>query len=232
MKTKKDAVAIIPARGGSKRIFKKNIKEFHGKPIIAYSIELALKSNLFDRVIVSTDDTDIAEISKEYGAEIPFMRPDNISDDFSTIDDVLIHALNAIDSSYKYSCTILPTAPFLRMKYLKNGYEHIKENNLVNTFSACATSFTIQRAFKLNSEGRCEMFNPENFTKRSQDFEEAYQDAGQFYWTNLKNKNPNDIMFSDKSFPIIIPKYLVQDIDSMEDWHRAELMYETIFKNN
>jgi len=232
MKTKKDAVAIIPARGGSKRIAKKNIKEFHGKPIIAYSIELALKSNLFDRVIVSTDDSDIAEISKEYGAEIPFIRPDNISDDFSTIDDVLIHALKEINSSCKYSCTILPTAPFLKMEYLISGYEHIKKNNLVNTFSACAMSFTIQRAFKLNSDGRCVMFNPENFTKRSQDFEEAYQDAGQFYWTHLKNKNKNHIMFSDKSFPIIIPKYLVQDIVSMDDWYRAELMYEAVLKSS
>lgn len=231
----KNAIAIIPARGGSKRIPRKNIKSFHGLPLIAYSIKAALESNLFDSVIVSTDDEEISKISKEYGAEVPFVRPEELSGDFTITKDVIDHALEYLNKqgeNYDYICTIYATAPFLEKKYLCEGYEKLKNSTAINSFSATSMPFPIQRTFKLKDNGRCEMFHPEYYTSRSQDLEEAYQDAGQFYWTNLvrEKKSSNKIMFSDNSIPIIMPRYLVQDIDTLEDWQRAEYMY-TAMKN-
>ena len=231
----KKAVAIIPARGGSKRIPKKNIKEFHGLPLITYSIKVALESNLFDKVIVSTDDENIAIIAKEAGAEVPFFRPKELSNDYAITKDVIDHAvdfLEANDESYEYVCTIYATAPFLQKKYLVEGFEKLEQSDAINAFSATSMPFPIQRTFKINQDGRCEMFHPEYYTSRSQDLEEAYQDAGQFYWTNLsreKESNP-EIMFSKKSIPVLLPRYLVQDIDTLEDWQRAEYMFEAILR--
>lgn len=227
-----NAVAIIPARGGSKRILKKNIKNFHGKPLIAYSIEVALKSKLFERVIVSTDDEEIAKIAKEYGAEVPFMRPSKLSDDFTSSTDVTEHAIKWLEEngySYKYVCTIYATAPLLDEKYLIEGLEKLKNSDAINTFSATTMPFPIQRTFKLDKNGRCEMFTPQYYHARSQDLQEAYQDAGQFYWKKIGKSS--DIMFGEDSIPIILPRYLVQDIDTLEDWKRAELLYETVQKS-
>lgn len=227
---KKDAVCIIPARGGSKRIPRKNIKEFCGKPLISYSIETALHSNLFEKVIVSTDDEEIAKISKEYGADVPFIRPKELADDFTGTLDVLKHAIDFLKSkgeTYDYACTIYATAPLLKVQYLKKGYEELKNSDAHQTFSATSMPFPIQRTFKITKEGRCEMFNPEHFNSRSQDLEEAYQDAGQFYWEILNIKS-NDITFSKESIPIILPRHLVQDIDTLEDFQRAEIMYKVI----
>lgn len=221
-------VAIIPARGGSKRIPRKNIKDFFGKPLIAYSIEAALNSKLFERVIVSTDDEEIAKIAKEYGAQVPFMRPKELSDDFSGTGGVVNHAIEFLKQngeSFDFVCTIYATAPFLQKKYLVEGFLKLKNSDARNAFSCTSMPFPIQRTFKITSTNRCEMFWPENFPKRSQDLEDAYQDAGQFYWTNL-NVASSDIMFSNDSIPIILPRHLVQDIDTIEDWKRAELMYE------
>jgi len=229
---KAKAVAIIPARGGSKRIPKKNIKEFFGKPLIAYSIEVAQESKLFDKVIVSTDDEEIVRIAKEYGAEVPFLRPKELSDDFTGTGDVIKHAieyLKAQEEEYNYVCTIYATAPLLQKEYLAQGYEELKNSDAVNSFSATTMPFPIQRTFKLDADGRCEMFTPQYYMTRSQDLEEAYQDAGQFYWKNL-NKHSDKVMFSNDSIPIIIPRHLVQDIDTLEDWKRAEIMYEVIHK--
>ena len=233
---KKDAVAIIPARGGSKRIPKKNIKEFFGKPLIAYSIEVALASELFEKVVVTTDDEEIASIAREYGAEVPFLRPAELSDDFSGTTDVINHAVEYLEShgeKYKYICTIYATAPLLQKEYLIKGYEELKNSNAVNAFSATTMPFPIQRTFKLNSDGRCEMFTPQHYMSRSQDLEEAYQDAGQFYWTNreLEKNSTNKVVFSDISIPVILPRHLVQDIDTLEDWTRAETLYSSINKN-
>ena len=225
-------VAIIPARGGSKRIPKKNIKNFHGKPLIAYSIEVALKSKLFDKVIVSTDDEEIAEIAKEFGAEVPFLRPKELSDDFTGTGAVINHAINFLKEqgeNIDFVCTIYATAPLLNEKYLIEGFTKLKNSNAKNAFSCTSMPFPIQRTFKITKDERCEMFWPENFSKRSQDLEEAYQDAGQFYWTNLNVKS-DDIIFGKDSIPIILPRYLVQDIDTPEDWIRAEFMYEAIQK--
>jgi pseudaminic acid cytidylyltransferase len=232
MKFKKEAVAVIPARGGSKRIPRKNIKDFHGIPLLAYSIKIALKSKLFDKVIVSTDDEEIAKIAIKYGAEVPFIRPINLSDDFTATDAVVNHALEYLrkqGENYDFVCTIYATAPFLDEKYLIEAYEKLKKSNAKNAFSCTSMPFPIQRTFKINEDKRCEMFWPENFSKRSQDLEEAYQDAGQFYWTNLNIKS-NEIIFGKDSIPIILPRHLVQDIDTLEDWARAEIMYEVIQK--
>ncbi len=226
----KKAIAIIPARGGSKRIPRKNIKSFHGKPLIAYSIQTALESNLFERVIVSTDDKEIAEIAKKYGAEVPFVRPKELSDDFSATQEVINHTLQYLRDNgerYEYYCTIYATAPLLQAKYLIEGFEKLQKNDAVNSFSVTSMPFPIQRTFKINKDERCEMFWPEYSNTRSQDLEEAYQDAGQFYWTKL-NKESNEIMFGKDSIPIVLPRHLVQDIDTLEDWKRAEYIYEVI----
>lgn len=226
----KKAIAIIPARGGSKRIPRKNIKLFHGKPLIAYSIEIALKSNLFDKVVVSTDDEEIAEIAKKYGAIVPFIRPKELSDDYTGTGAVINHAIKFLKEqgeSYDFICTLYATAPFLDEKYLIESLEKLKNSTAKNAFSCTSMPFPIQRTFKITKNERCEMFWPENFMKRSQDLEEAYQDAGQFYWTNLNIKS-NEIIFGKDSIPIVLPRYLVQDIDTIEDWIRAEYMYEAI----
>ena len=224
-------VCIIPARGGSKRIPKKNIKFFHGKPLIAYSIEVAINSKLFNDIIVSTDDKDIALVAKEYGASVQ-LRPKELSDDFTGTGDVVKYVLDTLTKDgkqYDYSCTIYATAPLLQEQYLSKGFKQLKNSDAKMSFSATSMPFPIQRTFKINNNGRCNMFTPENFNKRSQDLEEAYQDAGQFYWENT-NKNFTDIPFGKDSIPIILPRYLVQDIDTIEDWERAEYMYEVVNK--
>ncbi|QDF30239.1 pseudaminic acid cytidylyltransferase [Halarcobacter anaerophilus] len=223
-------VAIIPARGGSKRVPRKNIKLFHGKPLIAYSIEAALRSELFDKIIVSTDDEEIAKTAKKYGAEVPFLRPKELSDDYTGTGQVIEHALNFLKQRgecYEFCCTIYATAPFLQEKYLIEGFDQLKNSKAKHAFSCTSMPFPIQRTFKITPNGRCEMFWPENFMKRSQDLEEAYQDAGQFYWTNL-NIESEEITFGKDSIPIILPRYLVHDIDTLEDWKRAEVIYQSI----
>ncbi len=225
-------IAIIPARGGSKRIPRKNIKLFFGKPLISYSIKLALDSKLFSKVIVSTDDKQIAKIAKEYGAEVPFLRPSELADDYTPSQDVISHALDFLKSEgheFDYLCTIYATAPLLQVKYLKQGLKELKNSNAHMSFAVASMPFPIQRTFKITKENRCKMFNPENFLKRSQDLEEAFQDAGQFYWEKLHTK-PKDIAFGADSIPIILPRFLVQDIDTLEDWKRVELMYEILNK--
>jgi len=226
-------IAIIPARGGSKRIPRKNIKDFNGKPLIAYSIEVAIRTKLFDRVIVSTDDEEIAEIAKKYGAEVPFFRPKELSGDFTSTGDVINHAIKYFEKQgerIEYFCTIYATAPLLKKEYLIEAYNKLKSSSAVNAFSCTSMPFPIQRAFKILESNRCEMFWPENYMLRSQDLVESYQDAGQFYWTNrIREKNiDNSVMFSKNSLPIILPRYLVQDIDTLEDWKRVELMYEVV----
>jgi len=228
----KDAIAIIPARGGSKRIPRKNIKDFFGKPLIAYSIEVAKKSALFSKIVVSTDDQEIAEIARNYGAEVPFIRPKELSDDFTGTDAVIQHTINYLEKEgivFEYVCTIYATAPLLQTEYLIDGYTKLKKSTAIHSFSATTMPFPIQRTFKLNKDGRCEMFTPQYYETRSQDLEEAYQDAGQFYWSKIGQKS-DQIMFGSDSIPILLPRYLVQDIDTLEDWKRAELMYEIICK--
>jgi pseudaminic acid cytidylyltransferase len=227
----KKAICIIPARGGSKRIPKKNIKDFLGKPLIAYSIEVAQQSNLFDQIIVSTDCKQIAKVATAYGAKVQ-IRPDELSNDFVSTGDVIKYVVEQLKNDgldFDYVCTIYATAPLLKQQYLVEGYEKIKNSDAKQAFSVTSMPFPIQRTFKIDENGRCKMFFPEYFYTRSQDLEEAYQDAGQFYWENI-NKDFTDIPFGKDSIPIVLPRYLVQDIDTLEDWKRAELMYQVINK--
>ncbi len=227
-------IAIIPARGGSKRIPRKNIKDFHGKPLIAYSIETALQSKLFDKVIVSTDDEEIQSIAIKYGAEVPFLRPSNLSGDYTGTQEVIDYTIKLLEQNIgkiDFVCTIYATAPFLQTKYLEEGFNKIKKSDAINAFSCTSMPFPIQRTFKITDNMRCKMFTPEYYLSRSQDLEEAYQDTGQFYWTKL-NKKSSKIMFSEESIPIILPRYLVCDIDTPEDWIRAEYMYKAIHMRN
>ena len=223
-------IAVIPARGGSKRIPRKNIKDFYGKPLIAYSIEVAINSKLFDKVVVSTDDEEIASIAKAYGADVPFLRPKELSDDFTGTDEVVSHTLDYLKNRgevFDYVCTIYATAPLLQEKYLIEGFEKLKNSDAVHAFSVTSMPFPIQRTFKIDENGRCKMFFPEHYMTRSQDLEEAYQDAGQFYWTKLNEKS-DEIMFGKDSIAVVLPRHLVQDIDTLEDWKRAEIMYRVL----
>lgn len=224
-------IAVIPARGGSKRIPRKNIKDFFGKPLIAYSIKAAINSKLFDRVIVSTDDEEIANIAKEYGAEVPYLRPKELADDYTgtgAVVDEVIKILKKRGEEFDFCCTIYATAPFIQEEYLLEAFKKLENSDAKNAFSCTSMPFPIQRTFKITNENKCEMFWPENMMKRSQDLEEAYQDAGQFYWVNLKKESKDKIFFGSDSIPIVLPRYLVQDIDTLEDWDRAELIFEVI----
>ena len=227
-------IAVIPARGGSKRIPRKNIKPFCGKPMIVYSIEAAIRAGIFDEIIVSTDDEEIADIAKNAGASVPFIRPKELSDDYTATGAVVEHAikfLQARGDRIKFVCTIYATAPLIDEFYIKLGLEKLRASNAKNAFSCTSMPFPIWRTFKIAKDGRCEMFWRENFAKRSQDLEEAYQDAGQFYWTNLDAPSSDEIFFGRDSIAIVLPRHLVQDIDTPQDWIRAEFLYEAVQKS-
>ena len=228
-------IAIIPARCGSKRLPGKNIKEFCGKPIIAYSIETALKANIFNKVIVSTDDIKIAEIAKRYGAEIPFLRPKDISDDFTTSLEVMEHSVRWCTENFQEKivkvCCLYPTAPFVTANHLNKAVELLKDD-VKYVISSTEFSFNIFRAFKINDNDRTQMFWPDNFAKRSQDLEKAYHDAGMFYIGKPEAFLQKRPFFDTYSVPYLLPHYLVQDIDTYEDWERAELMYKLIMEKN
>ena len=224
-------VAIIPARGGSKRIPNKNIKVFAGQPIISYSINAAKDSKLFDRIILSTDSKEIAEIGKSYGAEVPFMRPSELADDYTGTVDVLIHALNWLnvhDKFYNYFCCIYATAPFLNKVFINKAFDILRENKAVSAFSVTSYPYPIFRALKIDTNNRVKMFWPEHLHSRSNDLSEAYHDAGQFYWCDTKKFLKEEIVFSSDSVPVILPRYLVQDIDTPEDWETAEKLFLTL----
>ncbi|KPZ63257.1 CMP-N,N'-diacetyllegionaminic acid synthase [Pseudoalteromonas sp. P1-16-1b] len=224
-------IAVIPARGGSKRIPRKNIKEFHGKPMIAYSIETALNSGCFDKVIVSTDDAEIAEVAIKYGAEVPFMRPSNIADDYATTLDVIKHAIEFTEQQawgIKNVCCIYATAPFLTPEFIQKGLKELTENAIDYAFSATSFPFPIQRAIKLNSEKYVEMFQPEHLNTRSQDLEEAYHDAGQFYWGTANAFIARKPILGTSSKAVLLPRKRVQDIDTPEDWELAEALFRAI----
>ncbi|EMN7335734.1 pseudaminic acid cytidylyltransferase [Vibrio vulnificus] len=224
-------IAIIPARGGSKRIPRKNIKAFHGKPMIAYSIEAALASGCFDKVIVSTDDEEIAAVAVDHGAEVPFLRPAEISDDYATTMDVMAHAIHCCQSEgwdVEAVCCLYATAPFVLPEDLQQGYALLRDSNVQFTFSATSFPFPIQRAIKLDEFGSVSMFSPENEQVRSQDLEEAYHDAGQFYWGKTSAFLSKLSIFSPHSKAVLLPRNRVQDIDTPEDWELAESLYSAL----
>lgn len=224
-------VAIIPARGGSKRIPRKNVKDFCGRPMISWSIDAALKSNCFDRVIVSTDDEEIAKIALELGAEIPFVRPAELSGDFIGTIPVIKHAVTCLDNNHTSSafiCCIYATAPFITIDALQKGLRLLQQQKADYVFSVTSYAFPIQRAIKIQQNGVVEMFESKHFNTRSQDLEEAYHDAGQFYWGTKTAWLEEKPIFSSNSYPLVLPRHLVQDIDTPEDWVRAELMFKAI----
>ncbi|MES2431381.1 MAG: pseudaminic acid cytidylyltransferase [Bacteroidota bacterium] len=222
------SIAIITARGGSKRIPRKNIKDFLGKPILAYSIETALTSGLFDQVIVSTDDHEIAATALKYGATVPFIRSLENSNDFAGTADVLIEVLEQLKKNgkaYEYACCIYPTAPFINPAVLKDGHTLLIEKKYDTVFPVCAFSYPILRSLSIKEEGKVEMNWPENLNKRSQDLIPAYHDAGQFYWVNVDRFIEKQKLFTDNSGALILNELQVQDIDTEIDWKIAELKY-------
>jgi pseudaminic acid cytidylyltransferase len=225
-------IAVIPARGGSKRIPGKNIKTFCGKPIIAYSIEAAVRSGVIDRVLVSTDDPQIAEVARAHGAETPFVRPANLSDDFTPTVPVISHAIEWVGTNWapvRKACCLYATAPFIRDEDIRDAYaRHEREAVGGYVFTATSFGFPIQRAFAVDDNGFCRMFHPQLYNARSQDLEPAYQDAGQFYWGAAESFCSGKHFFSDDSKPHVLPRHRVQDIDTLEDWVRAEAMWRVM----
>jgi pseudaminic acid cytidylyltransferase len=224
-------VAIIPARGGSKRIPRKNIKPFFGQAMIGYSIKAALGSSLFDKVIVSTDDPEIAEVAISFGADVPFVRPLTLSDDHTGTGPVVVHAIDWLlqhAHTPKAVCCIYATAPFLKPERLREGWEKLQGKRF--SFSVTEYAFPIQRALRQTNTGSVEMFWPENLTKRSQDLEPAFHDAGQFYWGWSEAWLKGEITFSDISAPVILPRTEVVDIDTQEDWDVAENLFAALYQ--
>ncbi|CAN7330375.1 pseudaminic acid cytidylyltransferase [Pseudomonas sp. GL-B-26] len=221
-------VAIIPARGGSKRIPRKNLKPFDGVPMIVRSIRTALDCGLFDQVVVSTDDEEIADVARAHGAQVPFVRPVELADDFTGTAAVIVHALSQLPI-FDYVCCIYATAPLLQARYLRQGHELLVQHpDKSFAFSVAGFGFPVQRALTLDEQGALTSLYPEFRTTRSQDLPEAYQDAGQFYWGRTEAWLRGDVLFSPASLPVILPRHLVQDIDTLEDWKRAEYLYAAL----
>jgi N-acylneuraminate cytidylyltransferase len=226
-------VAVIPARGGSKRIPRKNIKDFCGKPMIAWTIETAKQSDLFGRVIVSTDDDEIADVAIQYGADVPFKRPAELSDDRTGTVEVIAHATRwMLDEGMSVAlvCCIYATAPFLQTEDLKRGLHKMKSGDWAYAFSVTDYASPIFRAFREHPEGGVEMFFPEHRQRRSQDLPVALHDAAQFYWGHPDSWIRNKQLFDRHSAAVIIPRWRVQDIDSANDWRRAELLHKLMKK--
>ncbi|MDD2700472.1 MAG: pseudaminic acid cytidylyltransferase [Sideroxydans sp.] len=226
-------LAVIPARGGSKRIPRKNIKLFNGKPMIAWSIEAAKSSGLFERIIVSTDDSEIAEIAKQWGAETPFMRPEELSNDHAGTTPVIAHATQwalAQGMDVEAVCCIYATAPFVKVDDLKRGWESLISDDWDFAFSVTDFAAPIFRAFKETESGGIEMFYPEYFSTRSQDLPVALHDAGQFYWGRPAAWIESKRIFDQRSKPVLIPRWRVQDIDTPDDWARAEIIAPVIME--
>lgn len=222
-------LCVIPARGGSKRIPRKNIRDFLGKPIMAYSIDAAIASGCFDHVIVSTDDTEIAEVARACGAETPFVRPPALADDFAGTNAVVKHALGWYQAQgvvFDSACCVYATAPFIRPSDLQRGCELLESSDKQFAFSVTTFDYPIQRALRIDAETGLQLIYPEFSETRSQDLEEAYHDAGQFYWGRAQAFLSDQPLFASHSLPVPLPRYLVQDIDTPEDWVTAELMFK------
>lgn len=226
-------LAIIPARGGSKRIPRKNIKHFAGLPMIAWSIQAAIKSACFDSIIVSTDDDEIAQIALDSGAEVPFIRPEELSNDHIGIIPVIAHAItwqNTCSTPVSQACCIFATAPFIRAEDLQQGLDVLLQTGADYAFSVTSYAFPIQRAIRITPDNRVEMFYPEHFNTRSQDLEKAWHDAGQFYWGQANAWLNHKPLFAPTTAPVPLPRVRVQDIDTPEDWEHAEIMFNCFCK--
>ena len=222
-------LAIIPARGGSKRIPRKNIRSFLGKPIIAYSIEAALQSSLFDEVMVSTEDAEIADIATQYGAKVPFRRSNQTAGDYATTVEVLLEVLQAYSDrgeDFVQACCIYPTAPFVQAELLDRAYQLLYKGAYDSVFPVLRFSFPIQRALKINAAQRMELFQPKHLSTRSQDLEPAYHDAGQFYWFDVEKIKLQKKLWTDNTGVLVLSELEAHDIDQEEDWKIAELKYQ------
>ncbi len=221
-------LAVIPARGGSKRIPRKNLKSFGGIPIIAWSIKAALECKCFDEIIVSTDDAEIAEAAKLYGADTPFVRPAELSDDHTTTVPVIAHAINWFNMNQKTvteACCIYATAPFLDPNDLNIGLEVLLKTKAAYAFSVTSYPYPIERAIRINKNYRVEMVAAQHLNTRSQDLEAAWHDAAQFYWGFAQSWMSGKAILGSESVPVPVPRYRVQDIDTIEDWNQAEMIY-------
>lgn len=220
-------LAVIPARGGSKRIPRKNIKDFGGRPMIAWSIAVAQRSDCFDRIIVSTDDQEIGQVAKACGAEVPFFRPPELSDDYTGTTPVIAHAIawqNAHSDQVTEACCIYATAPFVQTEDLQRGLQVLRASGADYAFSVTSYAYPIQRAIRITSDQRIEMVQPEHLNSRSQDLQEAWHDAGQFYWGKASAWLALRPIFGPIAAPVHLPRHRVQDIDTPRDWERAEWM--------
>lgn len=227
-------IAIIPARGGSKRIPRKNIREFAGKPMIAYAITAAKHSGLFEHVIVSTDDQQIAEEAEEWGAETPFMRPSELASDYAATVPVIAHATAQCKKkgwNAEYICCIYPTVPFLQIDDLLQAFQQLQQKGADFCFPITEFPSAVQRALRRDQQGKIKPFYIEYELRRTQDLEPAYYDAGQFYWGKAEawQQNPN---IHSQGIGFVIPNWRVVDIDTPDDWKRAELLYEVMIQNS
>jgi len=225
-------IAIIPARGGSKRIPKKNIRDFLGKPIISYSIMAALNSKLFDEVMVSTDNNEIAEISKKLGATVPFLRSEKTSDDYATTADVLLEVLGEyqkLGKDFNYLCSLYPTAPFITAEKLKQSFDWMREKKADSLIPVVKFSYPIQRALKIENNNLKYIY-PENINKRSQDLELTYHDTGQFYWIKTEVLINQRSLMTGNTIGYEISELEIQDIDNESDWKIAEIKYQIVNK--
>ena len=221
-------LAVIPARGGSKRIPRKNIKLFHGRPMIAWSIDAAKCSDCFDEIVVSTDDEEIARVAEECGASVPFRRPAELANDHAATQPVVAHAIDWFIEQGQLPgavCCIYPTAPFVTAEDIIRGLETLETSGGDYAFAVTSYAFPIQRAIRINEAGRVEMFDPAFFGVRSQDLEPAFHDAGQFYWGRSSAWRTGKPLFSPDAVPVRMPRHRVQDIDTPEDWARAEWLF-------
>ncbi len=225
-------LAIIPARGGSKRIPRKNIKDFFGQPIIKYSIDAALQSGIFDEVMVSTEDQEIADVAKKLGSEVPFFRSAEAANDNATTAEVVSEVLaeyKKMGKEFDCFCCLYPTAPFVTSEKLKIAFKTLKENDIDSVFPIVQFGYKIQRALRVD-DGLVKMIWPENINKRSQDLETSYHDAGQFYFMRVKSFLEQKRLFAEKNMPLIMNETETQDIDNERDWQIAELKYKILNK--
>ncbi|QPG04950.1 pseudaminic acid cytidylyltransferase [Salinimonas marina] len=225
-------IVIIPARGGSKRIPRKNIRHFCGKPMLAHSIETALASGVVDKVVVSTDDEAIAEVARHHGAEVPFMRPPELADDYTGTSPVVCHAIKELLGmgwSLDYCACIYATAPLLSASQVSEALHQLQQSKWDYVFTAARYSFPIQRAIMQTDSGGVVPFDAHGITQRSQDLPPAFHDAGQLYWGSCETwLDSKKHIFGANSHMLVLPDYQVQDIDTPEDWERAEMLYELI----
>lgn len=224
-------VAIIPARGGSKRIKDKNIRDFGGQPMIFWAISNAIKSGIFDRIIVSTDSIEVKAIALECGAEVPFIRPAHLSNDLAGTLPVIKHCIDWLeghDETLSEVCCIYPATPFLEPQDLQKGFRRLFKNDVCFSFSITSYAHPIQRALRINENGLVKMIKKKNSDNQTQDLSEMYHDAGQFYWAMASNWRSESSILSSRASGIIIPRYRAIDIDTWEDWTFAEIIFQAM----